>query len=84
MSFGAPLHLLALALVPAAVAAYILARRRRANRYAVRFTAVSTLREAAAATRSWERHLPAALAVAAVVLSPAHTSPTNPRLERRR
>src|SRR2546423_4938990 len=68
MSFGAPLHLLALALVPAAVAAYILARRRRTNRYPVRFTAISTLREVAAATPSWERHLPAALAVAAVAL----------------
>lgn len=67
MSFGAPLWLLALALVPAALAAYIRARR-RAKRYVIRFTAVPTLREAVAAAPSWERHLPAALALAAVAL----------------
>ncbi|HEY2258176.1 MAG TPA: VWA domain-containing protein [Solirubrobacteraceae bacterium] len=65
MSFAAPLHLLALAVVPAALAAYLFARRRR-RRYAVRFTAVSTVREAAGASASWERHLPAALALAAL------------------
>jgi Ca-activated chloride channel family protein len=67
MTFSAPLWLLALALVPAALVAYVLARRRR-QRYAVRFPAISTLREAVAAGRSWERHLPAALALAAVAL----------------
>jgi Ca-activated chloride channel family protein len=67
MSFGAPLWLLALALVPAALAAYIRARR-RAKRYAVRFTAVPTLREAVAATPSWGRHVPAAFALGAVAL----------------
>jgi Ca-activated chloride channel family protein len=67
MSFGAPLWLLTLALVPAALGAYIRARR-RATRYAIRFTAVPTLREAAAAVPSWERHLPAALALAAAAL----------------
>jgi Ca-activated chloride channel family protein len=67
MSFAAPLWLLALALVPAGLAAYLRARR-RAKRYAVRFTAVSTLREAVAAAPSWQRHLPAALALAAVAL----------------
>jgi Ca-activated chloride channel family protein len=67
MSFGAPLWLLALALVPAALIAYIRARR-RAKRYAIRFTAVSTLREAVAEVPSWERHLPAACALAAVAL----------------
>jgi Ca-activated chloride channel family protein len=65
MSFGAPLWLLALAVIPAAVAAYIRARR-RAKRYAIRFTAVSTVREAVAAAPSWGRHVPAALALAAV------------------
>jgi Ca-activated chloride channel homolog len=65
MSFASPLWLLALALVPAALVAYIGARR-RARRYAIRFTAVSTLREAVAAAPSWERHVPAALALAAV------------------
>ncbi len=65
MSFGAPQWLFALALVPAALAAYIAARR-RARRYAIRFTAVSTLREAVAGAPSWTRHVPAALALAAV------------------
>jgi Ca-activated chloride channel homolog len=67
VSFGAPLWLLVLALVPAGLAAYILARR-RAKRYAIRFTAIATLREAVAAAPSWERHLPAALALAAAAL----------------
>ena len=65
MSFGAPLWLLALVLVPVALAAY-LAARRRATRYALRFPAVSTVREAVAAGPSWERHVPAALVLAAV------------------
>ena len=65
MSFGSPLWLLALALIPVAVAAHLLARR-RPPRYAVRFPAVSTVREVVAATSSWERHLPAALALAAI------------------
>jgi Ca-activated chloride channel homolog len=67
MSFASPLWLLALALVPALVVAYRLARR-RSKRYALRFTAVSTVREAVAATPSWGRHAPAALALAAVAL----------------
>ncbi len=66
MSFSAPLWLAALAIVPAALAAYLFARR-RARRYAVRFTAVPTLREAAgSAPRSWHRQLPAALLLAAI------------------
>ncbi|MFZ0039935.1 MAG: VWA domain-containing protein [Solirubrobacteraceae bacterium] len=65
MSFASPLWLLALALIPLGVAAYVLARRRR-RRYVVRFTAISTVREAVVASSSWERHLPAALALAAV------------------
>ena len=67
MTFGSPLWLCALALVPAGLALYIRARR-RASRYAVRFPAVSTLRAAVAAGPSWERHLPAAFALAAVAL----------------
>jgi Ca-activated chloride channel homolog len=65
MSFASPLWLLALAAVPAALAAYLQARR-RAKRYAIRFTAVSILREAGDSTPSWRRHLPAALALAAI------------------
>ncbi|MGH2868134.1 MAG: VWA domain-containing protein [Solirubrobacteraceae bacterium] len=67
MSFGSPLWLLALGLVPLALAAYLRARR-RARRYAIRFTAISTLRGAVASAPSWERHLPAALALAAVAV----------------
>jgi Ca-activated chloride channel homolog len=67
MTFGSPLWLCALALVPVALALYIRARR-RASRYAIRFPAVSTLREAVATGPSWERHLPAAFALAAIAL----------------
>ena len=67
MSFAAPVWLLTLALVPAGVAAYLWARRRR-GRYAIRFPAVATVREVVATTPSWERHVPAALALAAVAL----------------
>ncbi len=65
MSFASPAWLAALALVPAAVAAAIIARR-RATRYAVRFPAVSTLRAAAGPGSSWRRHVPAAFALAAL------------------
>ncbi len=64
MSFAAPIWLAALALVPLAVVASVLARR-RARRYAVRFPAVSTV-QLLDRTRSWRRHLPAALALAAI------------------
>jgi Ca-activated chloride channel homolog len=67
MSFAAPVWLLALALVPAGIAAYVLARR-RTRRYAIRFPAVSTVRQVVAAAPSWERHVPAALALAAVAM----------------
>jgi Ca-activated chloride channel homolog len=67
MSFGSPLWLLALALVPLLAVAYALGRR-RSKRYVIRFPAVSTLREAVAAGPSWDRHVPAALALAAVAL----------------
>jgi len=67
MSFTAPIWLAALALVPIALAAYLFARRRR-KRYAVRFTAVPTLRAAAAGTASATTHIPAALALAAIAL----------------
>ena len=67
MSFAAPLWLLTLALIPAAIAAYVLARRRR-RRYAIRFPAVATVREVVATTSSWERHVPTALAIAAMAL----------------
>jgi len=65
MNFASPLWLAALALIPIALAGSIAARR-RARRYAVRFPAVSTLQLAAVGGRSWRRHLPAVLALAAI------------------
>jgi Ca-activated chloride channel family protein len=65
MSFAAPIWLAALALVPLAIAASIVARR-RAKRYAVRFPAVSTVQAAVTAETNWRRHLPAVLALAAI------------------
>jgi Ca-activated chloride channel family protein len=82
VSFGAPLWLLALLLVPAVLAAHRLQRERR-RRYAVRFTAVPTLRAAAAAVPAWQRHLAPALALAslaalAIALARPHTSAAVP------
>ncbi len=65
MSFASPVWLLGLAVIPLVLLGYVWARR-RPQRYAVRFPAVSTLRAAVPASRSWERHLPAGLALAAV------------------
>jgi Ca-activated chloride channel homolog len=65
MSFGTPLWLLALALVPVAIAAYV-ASRQRAKRYAIRYPAMATLRAAGAQAPSWRRHIPAALVLAAM------------------
>ncbi len=67
MSFASPLWLFALALVPLALAAYVRARR-SAKRYAIRFPALSTLRGAVEAAPSWERHVPAALALASIAV----------------
>ena len=67
MSFASPIWLLALALIPVALAAYRWARRRR-RRYAVRFPGVSTIREVVAEGPSWERHLPTAITLAAVAV----------------
>ena len=65
MSFAAPIWLASLALVPLAITASIAARR-RARRYAVRFPAASTVRLAVGAGTAWQRHVPAALALAAI------------------
>jgi Ca-activated chloride channel family protein len=63
VSFREPVLLLALALLPLAIAAYVLAQRRR-RRFAVRYTNVAVL--ATVAGRSWGRHIPAALALLAL------------------
>jgi Ca-activated chloride channel homolog len=65
MSFASPAWLFALALVPLALLAYV-ASRRNARRYAVRFPAVAAVRLAAGVVPAWRRHLPAALALAAL------------------
>jgi Ca-activated chloride channel homolog len=55
-----PGFLWALVLVPCALAAYLLAQRRRA-RYAVRFTNLDLLANVVTRSPGWRRHLPAAL-----------------------
>ena len=65
MSFAAPMFLLTLLLIPAGLAAQV-ASRRRARRYAVRFTGVASLKAAAGGTPPWRRYLPIALLLAAI------------------
>jgi Ca-activated chloride channel homolog len=64
MSFREPLLLVGLALLPLALAAYVVAQRRR-RRFAVRYTNVDVL-AAVAARVGWTRHIPAALALLAL------------------
>lgn len=59
MSFAHPLLLLTLLALPAAVALYVLAERRR-MRYAIRFTNLDVL-AGVVAGRSWRRYVPPAL-----------------------
>jgi Ca-activated chloride channel family protein len=65
VSFASPAWLLVLALVPLALIAYLVSRR-NAKRYAVRYPAVPALKVAAGTVPAWRRHLPAALALAAL------------------
>ena len=65
LTFAAPLGLLALLLIPLALLALWVSRRRRTS-YAVRFPAAATLAIAAGAAPAWRRFVPAALAVAAM------------------
>lgn len=68
MSFANPLWLAALLALPLVLLAQM-ARRKRARRYAVRFTGVSTLKLAAAAAGpSWRRHVPTVFVLAALAL----------------
>jgi Ca-activated chloride channel homolog len=71
MSFGHPLLLLTLAVIPAALAVYHVVSRRR-MRYAVRYTNVDILAAVVAAGRPWRRWLAAGvflLAVAALCVA---------------
>jgi Ca-activated chloride channel homolog len=62
LSFASPAFLWALLAVPALLAAYLLAQRRRA-RYAVRFTNVELLATLIPRSAAWRRHVPPALAL---------------------
>jgi Ca-activated chloride channel homolog len=67
VSFAEPAFLAALALVPLALAAQILARR-RARRYAVRFPGVPTLAPLLPRASAWRRRVPLALFLAALAV----------------
>ncbi|HEY4276880.1 MAG TPA: VWA domain-containing protein [Conexibacter sp.] len=67
MSFGSPIWLLALLLIPALIALWS-ANRHRGRRYAVRFTGVAALKQAAAVVPVWRRYLPAGLLLCALAL----------------
>ena len=76
MSFTSPALLLALLLVPLAIAGYLLVQRRR-SRYVVRFTNVDLLSNLVPRTPAWRRHVPPALyvlALAALVIGLARPS----------
>jgi Ca-activated chloride channel family protein len=65
VSFSSPVWLIALGAIPALLLGQAVARR-RARRYAIRFTALSTLRAAAGMVPTWRRRIPAALVMAAI------------------
>jgi Ca-activated chloride channel homolog len=65
MSFAAPLYLLGLLLVPLAALAWW-QNRRRAKRYAIRFTAVASARLAVGRTPAWRPFVPMALLLASL------------------
>lgn len=82
MTFGHPLLLLTLLLIPAAVGAWLLAERRR-MRYAVRFTNLDVLAAVVAERRgvAWRRYVPPAvfllaLASACVAFARPHVTHT--------
>jgi Ca-activated chloride channel homolog len=83
VSFASPLFLGALVLVPLALRAHLLARR-RARRYAVRFPGVATLAPLLPRVPSWRRQAPlalflAALAAFALAMARPHATVAVPR-----
>ena len=78
MTFGSPELLVALLLIPLAIAGYVFFGRRRA-RYAVRFTNVDLLANLVPRRPGWRRHVPPVLylaAIGALVLAMARPSMT--------
>ncbi|MGO4597428.1 VWA domain-containing protein [Terrabacter sp. 2RAF25] len=67
MSFGLPVLLVALLLVPLLAAVYVWQLRRR-RRQAVRFSNVALLRSVGVGSHSWRRHVPIAMVLAALAL----------------
>jgi Ca-activated chloride channel homolog len=65
VSFASPIMLLTLLVVPIAVAGYLWVQRRRV-RYAARFTNLDLLGNIVDSAPGWRRHLPPALAIAAL------------------
>jgi Ca-activated chloride channel homolog len=65
MTFASPELLVALLLVPLAIAAYLFVQRRRA-RYAVAFTNVDLLSNLVPRSPAWRRHVPPALYLGAI------------------
>ena len=83
MSFASPLFLVALVVVPLALGAHLLVRR-RAGRYAVRFPGVATLAPLLPRVPSWRRQAPlalflAALAAFALAMARPHATVAVPR-----
>src|SRR5262245_34250109 len=79
MSFGNPLLLLALLIVPAAVLVYWLAERRR-MRYAVKYTNVDVLAEVAGGGGAWRRFVPPVLFLLALAIVAAAVA--RPKVDR--
>jgi Ca-activated chloride channel homolog len=83
VSFASPLFLVALVVVPLALGAHLLVRR-RAGRYAVRFPGVATLAPLLPRVPSWRRQAPlalflAALAAFALAMARPHATVAVPR-----
>jgi Ca-activated chloride channel family protein len=65
MTFASPLYLFGFLLVPMAISGWYL-QRRRMRRYAIRFTALASVKQAAGKTPSWRPYVPMALALASL------------------